>query len=56
MVLGNYFEHGPAVQVMLFKDFYTFISGSNFVQRIRTIWSILVEGPIKNICVKCFEI
>ena len=41
------FEFGPLVQVFSFED--------HFVKWIRIICAILVEGIIRNICIKSFR-
>ena len=48
-------KFGPVVQ-MFFKDVSIFSTGSLFVQRSRTAYAILVEGNMRNISVKLFEI
>ena len=53
--MRNYFDFGPVVKVMTFKDISIlsiFISGGHFVQQSRMICAILVEGIMWNISVK----
>ena len=57
---GPYEEHlcdiilkfGQAVQLMLFNEFSIFSSGGHFVWHCGTVWTILVEGLMRNIWVK----
>ena len=52
--MWKYFEFGPAVQGMLFKDISYLEIGGSFVQHREPFMQFLLEGIIRNNYVKLF--